>query len=202
LSLLDCEDELLSVVGAVEIANFPKLPAPSSKALTIFLSSKAPSLTPHDEERIHTIRRSSKLLITIGACATSGGHPGLGVISRTSPISSRWCTPSRNNIKTLSKIHPDQRPRLRRFSIARLPHQQTAARRSSKRLPEPQETGDPGAWRVHGVQAARDRLRHVANGTPCLGPVTLAGCGALLPRLRSRLLRVHLDQRKHPIPLR
>ena len=42
LSLLDCEDELLSVVGAVEIANFPE--ATSSKALTIFLSSKAPSL--------------------------------------------------------------------------------------------------------------------------------------------------------------
>ena len=30
----------------------------------------------------------------------------------------------------------------------------------------------------------------VAHGTPCLGPVTHAGCGALCPVLRSRLLRL------------
>ena len=30
----------------------------------------------------------------------------------------------------------------------------------------------------------------VAHGTPCLGPVTHAGCGALCPALRPRLLRL------------
>ncbi len=33
--------------------------------------------TPHDAERIHAIRRASKFLVTIGACATAGGIQAL-----------------------------------------------------------------------------------------------------------------------------
>jgi len=72
LSLLDCEDELLAVAGAVDIANFPE----ASRAVVAGpydISLVEGSITtPHDEERIHTIRRASKTLITIGACALSG----------------------------------------------------------------------------------------------------------------------------------
>ena len=39
----------------------------------------------------------------------------------------------------------------------------------------------------------------VAHGTPCLGPVTHAGCGALCPAVRSRLLRLlRPDERRQP----
>src|SRR5713226_2946024 len=77
LSLLDCEDELLALVGEIEIANF----AEASRAITkgpYDLSLVEGSITtPHDEERIHRVRRASKHLVTIGACATSGGIQAL-----------------------------------------------------------------------------------------------------------------------------
>ena len=73
LSLLDAEDELLAVAGAVEIANFPEasrrvLPGPYDIGLV-----EGSITTPHDVERIRDIRKSCRVLITIGACATSGG---------------------------------------------------------------------------------------------------------------------------------
>ena len=77
LSLLDAEDELLSVVGAVDIAYFPE----ASRAML-----KGPydiglvegSITTHsDAQHIQEVRRQCKTLVTIGACATSGGIQAL-----------------------------------------------------------------------------------------------------------------------------
>ena len=77
LSLLDCEDELLAVAGSVDIAYFleatrAELPGPYDVSLV-----EGSITTPHDAERIHKVRRQSKVLITIGACATTGGIQAL-----------------------------------------------------------------------------------------------------------------------------
>ena len=45
--------------------------------------------TPHDAERLHTVRRQSRTLITIGACATAGGIQALFDLGAT------VCTPAR-----------------------------------------------------------------------------------------------------------
>ena len=77
LSLLDCENELLVVAGAVEIAHF----AEASRAVVrgpYDLSLVEGSITtPHDAARIQQVRRTSKYLVTIGACATAGGIQAL-----------------------------------------------------------------------------------------------------------------------------
>ncbi len=77
LSLLDAEDELLAVAGAVDIAFFPEAssrmePGPYDVALV-----EGSITTAHDAERIHEVRRESKFLMTIGACATAGGIQAL-----------------------------------------------------------------------------------------------------------------------------
>ncbi|MEZ4315321.1 MAG: oxidoreductase, partial [Polyangiaceae bacterium] len=77
LSLLDCEDELLSVLDAVDIATFPEATSaqkPGPYDLSIVEGSIT---TPHDAARIREIRAASKRLLTIGACATSGGIQAL-----------------------------------------------------------------------------------------------------------------------------
>ena len=77
LSLLDLEDELLALAGAVRIAYFPEA---SSKVLpgrwdvTLIEGSIT---TAHDKRRLEQIRKRSKTLVTIGACATAGGIQAL-----------------------------------------------------------------------------------------------------------------------------
>src|ERR1700690_1713502 len=77
LSLLDCEDELLAVAGAVEIANFPEASRAVVKGPYDLSLVEGSITTAHDAERIHEVRRSSKFLVTIGACATAGGIQAL-----------------------------------------------------------------------------------------------------------------------------
>src|SRR5271170_6135804 len=77
LSLLDCEDELLAVAGAVDIAYFPEASSVMAKGPYDLSLVEGSITTSHDAERIHTIRRQSKAVITIGACATAGGIQAL-----------------------------------------------------------------------------------------------------------------------------
>src|ERR1700690_2362703 len=77
LSLLDCEDELLALAGALDFANFTEassavLPGPYDLSLV-----EGSITTPQDAERIHSVRRVSRILVTIGACATAGGIQAL-----------------------------------------------------------------------------------------------------------------------------
>src|SRR3954464_2761478 len=69
LSLLDCEDELMSVAGAVEIAYFPEATRTVVKGPYDVSLVEGSITTPHDLERIQRVREKSKVLITIGACA-------------------------------------------------------------------------------------------------------------------------------------
>ena len=77
LSLLDCEDELLNVAEELFIANFPEASRSMLKGPYDLSLVEGSITTPHDAERIHRVRRSSKYLITIGACATAGGIQAL-----------------------------------------------------------------------------------------------------------------------------
>src|SRR5579863_5282321 len=77
LSLLDCEDELLAVAGAVKIANFVEASRAVEKGPYDLSIVEGSITTPHDAERIQKIRKASGFLVTIGACATAGGIQAL-----------------------------------------------------------------------------------------------------------------------------
>ena len=77
LSLLDCEDELLAIAEGVEIAYFPEATSRVVEGPYDVSLVEGSVTTRHDAERIREIRGRSKLLVTIGACATSGGIQAL-----------------------------------------------------------------------------------------------------------------------------
>lgn len=180
LTLLNCEDELLDVVGALDVAYFPEAtraarPGPYDISLV-----EGSVTTAEDVARIAEVRRLSRCLVTIGACATSGGVQALRntadveefrrlvypspeaveAADRSTPIATHvtvdveltGCPVDKHQLlEVLAALLQDRRPRLPSYSVC-------------------VECKRRGAVCVA-----------VARGTDCLGPVTRAGCGALCP---------------------
>ena len=180
LSLLDCEDELLAVTDEVEIANFPE----ASRAVVegpYDLSLVEGSITtPHDAERIHQVRRASKFLVTIGACATAGGIQALRNFMDVKKFTSIvYATPA--YIETLSKSTPISEHIPVDFELRGCPINKQQLVEVLSAFLNNRKPNTP----AHSV-CVECKLRGtvcvmVAHGTPCLGPVTHAGCGAICP---------------------
>jgi len=77
LSLLDLEDELLALAGAVQLAEFREATSGVVAGPYDLSLVEGSITTPHDAERIQDVRRASRALVTIGACATAGGIQAL-----------------------------------------------------------------------------------------------------------------------------
>ena len=182
LSLLDCEYELLTVAGAVDIAYFLEATSANLDGAGEFdVSLVEGSITnEHDAERIKEVRAKSKVVVSIGACATKGGVQALknfadvdafidavyanpqfiSTLSTSTPISDhvqvdfelQGCPVSKHQLlEVLTAFLAGRRPRIPAYSVC----------------VECKRRGTPCVM--------------VARGTPCLGPVTQAGCNALCP---------------------
>ena len=135
LSLLDCEDELLAVAEAVEIANFPEASRAVVKGPYDLSLVEGSITTPHDAERIHGIRRASKFLVTIGACATAGGIQALRNFKDVKEfISIVYARP--DYIETLKKSTPITDHVFVDFELRGCPINKLPAGRSAQRLSE------------------------------------------------------------------
>ena len=180
LSLLDCEDELLAVTDQVEISNFAEASRAVVKGPYDLSLVEGSITTPHDAERIHQIRRASKFLITIGACATAGGIQALRNFKDVRDFTSLvYATPQ--YIQTLNKSTPIVDHVRVDFELHGCPINKNQLVEVLSAFLNGRKPNTP-AYSVcveckrHGTVCVM-----VARGTPCLGPVTHAGCGALCP---------------------
>ncbi|MFO7545916.1 MAG: hypothetical protein R6W77_10515 [Trueperaceae bacterium] len=180
LTLLDCEDELLAIAGAVEIAHFLEASSAIVEGPYDVSLVEGSVCTAHDAKRIHEVRAASKTLIAIGACATAGGIQALrnfrdvnefaaqvyarpeilDALATSTPISEhvqvdfelRGCPIDKHQlIELLSATLAGRKPNVPHYSVCL----------------ECKRRGTPCVM--------------VAKGLPCLGPVTQAGCGAICP---------------------
>jgi len=180
LSLLDCEDELLTVTGAVDIAYFLE----ASRAVMegpYDLSLVEGSITTEgDIERIHQVRAVSRHLITIGACATAGGIQALRNFADVQEFTrSIYATPE--YINTLAKSTPVRDHVMVDFELHGCPinkYQLLEVINAflNGRKPNIPEYSVCMECKMRGASCVM-----VAQGIPCLGPVTQAGCNALCP---------------------
>ena len=180
LSLLDCEDDLLAVAGAVEIANFQEASRTVVQGPYDLSLVEGSITTPHDAERIHQVRRASKHLVTIGACATSGGIQALRNFKDVKDFASIvYATPA--YIETLGKSTPISDHVRVDFELQGCPINKAQLVEVISAFLHGRKPNTPG----HSVCVECKRRGTVcvmvAQGTPCLGPVTHAGCGALCP---------------------
>lgn len=180
LSLLDCEDELLAVADKVEIANFPEASRAVAKGPYDVSLVEGSITTPHDAERIHQVRRCSKLLVTIGACATAGGIQALRNFKNVNDfISVVYANPQ--FIDTLNKstaigdhVHVD-------FELRGCPINKYQLVEVISALLNGRKPNIPSYSVCVECKRKGNVCGLVAHGTFCLGPVTQAGCDALCP---------------------
>ena len=180
LSLLDCEDELLTVAGAVEIAVFLEATRNETAGPYDISLVEGSVTTPHDAERIQEIRKNSKILITIGACATSGGIQALRNFRDVDEfVSVVYARP--DYIDTLATSTPIAEHVPVDFELRGCP----VNKKQLLELLAAFLAGRKPAIANHSVCVECKQKGNVcvmvAKGTPCLGPVTHAGCGALCP---------------------
>ncbi len=182
LSLLDCEDELLAIADGVAIAYFPEatratLPGPYDISLV-----EGSITTPDDAERIHSIRRRSKRLVTIGACATAGGIQALRNFTRVEDlIRSVYARPE--YIDTLSKSTPIGDHVFVDFELRGCPIDRFQLVEVLNALLNGRRPNIPHYSQCVECKRAGTVCVMVSRGIPCLGPVTHAGCGNLCPPL-------------------
>lgn len=180
LSLLDCEDELLAVADKVTIAYFLEASRAVEKGPYDISLVEGSITTQHDAERIQKIRKASKLVVTIGACATAGGIQSLRNFTDVKEFVS-IVYPSPEYIKTLgtstpiaSHIHVD-------FELQGCPinkHQllEVLSAFLFGRKPNVSVYSVCNECKRRGTVCVM-----VSKGIPCLGPVTHAGCNAICP---------------------
>lgn len=180
LSILNLEDELLDLAGAVDIAYFLEATSATSPGPYDVALVEGSVTTPHEAERIQDIRRQARFMIALGTCATCGGIQALRNFAsvdelawsvyehpeylQTLPTSTGigehvkvdleiWGCPvnKKQVLDVITAVVHNRRPHLGTHSVC--------------------------------LECKRNSTLcvMVAQGIPCLGPVTRSGCGAICP---------------------
>jgi len=180
LSILNLEEELLQLPDVIEISHFLEATRATVEGPYDVSIVEGSVSTPEEVEKIRAVRRLSGKLITIGACANSGGIQALrnfadvedfvdavyatpeyiDSLSTSTPISAhvpvdfelQGCPPNpRQTLEVITALLAGRRPGIRSESVCM-------------------------ECKLRGNACVM-----VAHGTACLGPVTHAGCGAICP---------------------
>ena len=176
----NCEDELLDVAGAVEIASFPEasravLAGPDDLTLV-----KGSITTPEDAKRIQQVRQASRFLVTIGACATAGGIQALRNFKDVAEfVSVVYAQPE--YIETLKMSTAIAEHVKVDFELRGCPIDRRQLLEVIGAFLHGRRPNVPGHSVCIECKRAGITCVMVAHGTPCLGPVTQAGCGAICP---------------------
>jgi coenzyme F420-reducing hydrogenase gamma subunit len=182
LSLLDLEPELLAITRAVQIAHFTEMTRAHVEGPYDVSLVEGSITTEDDVARILDIRKQSRYLVTIGACAATGGVQALRnfVEPGTFPAIVYAHPEYLRALDTSTSVseHVDVDYELRGCPIDRYQLLELILALLAHRRP---------IIATHSVcQECKARgtvCLAVAGESACLGPVTRAGCNALCPSI-------------------
>ena len=180
LSLLDLEDDLLAIAGAVEVAEFREATSRFVEGPYDVSLVEGSITTPHDAERIREVRANSRALVTIGACATAGGVQALRNFGDVREfVDIVYASPE--YISTLETSTPISAHVPVDFELHGCPIDKRQLVEVVTAFLHGRKPVIPSTSMCTECKARGNVCVTVAHGTPCLGPVTHAGCGALCP---------------------
>lgn len=179
LSLLDLEDELLAIAAEVDIVYFREATSRDAPGPYDLALADGSITTAHDVERIREVRRCSRYLISLGACATAGGIQALRNFHDVDAFRSLvYARPEYVETLATSTGFADHVPvdfELRGCPINKRQLLEVISAFLAGRKP------NVASHSVCVECKLRGNVCIMVTGTPCLGPVTHAGCGALCP---------------------
>jgi coenzyme F420-reducing hydrogenase gamma subunit len=181
LSLLDAEDELLAVAGRVEIAYFVEARRQTLEGPYDVSLVEGSISAPEQIDQIKRVRAESTFLVTIGACATAGGIQALRNWETVDDfIRVVYAVPS--YIDTLATSTPIREHVQVDFELRGCPINKNQLLDLVTALLIGRQPRVPTHSVCLECKRAGTTCVMVAHGTPCLGPVTQAGCGAICPK--------------------
>ncbi|RMG35763.1 MAG: oxidoreductase [Planctomycetota bacterium] len=180
LSLLDCEDELLAVAEAVDIVYFLEATSRVESGPYDVGLVEGSICTPEDAERIRQVRRECRYLVTIGACATAGGIQSLRNWADHEEF--LRCVYARPEyIRTLATSTPIAAHVPVDFELRGCPIDRFQLLEVIRALVWGLRPRTPRHSVCLDCKRRGTVCIEVAQGVPCLGPITHAGCGAICP---------------------
>jgi coenzyme F420-reducing hydrogenase gamma subunit len=180
LSILNLEEDLLALGEALDIAYFPEAssdmnPGPYDIALV-----EGSITTAEDAHRILTVRQQTKILITIGACATAGGIQALRNWADVEAFK-QAVYPRPEYIQSLSTSTPISEHVHVDFELWGCPIDKGQLLHVITDLIARVRPRLPADSVCLECKRQGNVCVLVAKGVPCLGPVTRTGCGAICP---------------------
>lgn len=183
VTFLDCEDELLDIAGAIEIANFPEASSAILRGPYDISLVEGSITTPEEAERIHRVRRISGTVIAMGACASGGGLQALRNFKDVKEfISMVYAHP--DYIETLSKSTPMRDHIKIDFEMPGCPPSRHQLMEVLSAYLHGRKPNLPPYALCLDCKRKGITCVMVAQGIPCMGPVTQTGCGVLCPSYR------------------
>ncbi len=180
LSILDCEDELLAIAEAVEFLYFPEASRTMVKGPFDVALVEGSITTRADAKRIQEVRKVSRLLITIGACATAGGIQALKNYADVRDyVKTVYARP--DYVETLDRSTPIHNHVFVDYELRGCPVDKGQLVEVICALLMGRRPVMPTYSVCMECKRAGNVCVMVAGGQACLGPVTRAGCGSLCP---------------------
>lgn len=180
LTLLDCEDELLTIAEEIEIAYFMEASSAIIRSQYDLSLVEGSISTVKDAEHIHEVRKNSKYLVTIGACATAGGVQALRNFKNAKEFAS-FIYAKPEYIDSLDQSTPISSHVQVDFELQGCPINKVQLLDVLSSFLIGKRPNTPPHSVCIECKEKQNVCVMVAHGTPCLGPITHAGCGALCP---------------------
>lgn len=179
LAILELENELLDLLGAVEIVNFREAMTERAWDIDIGLIDGAVS-TPHDEEEARRLRECCRTLVAIGSCACLGGVNTLKNHQDNESV--------RQYVYGEMAIHFPTTPARPLAAVVKVDYELPGCplvKEEFLRFVKRILAGRPFHLPSYPVCVECKRAGNLClyeKGDICLGPVTRAGCDAICPR--------------------